>query len=711
MEKKKLSKKIKILIVVTVVLLVLVGAAVFGVFFLKGGTSETFDYTNKKTTYEDDVSSYIESVSDNLGNTVCYNPENAFVAIKRVGKNKYFTPCGKVANRDGNSAVLNVTVRDNSGNSYILNSTDNSAVFKTFEIIEEKNSLTIKFFLYKDEASAKQGVDKNGFSLEVPVEFTTESGNLKVSVDCSKINLSKGLYIEKISILAGLFSVEKALNGEHFVIPDGAGALIDLSSEMPEDVLFDLPVFGSDITVVDRKEGAIIPCYAFAEKKKTNCVIISEGEALATIKCIKHKKVGSGNLYTEFTLTPFSKTEENSVVRLGEQYKGVIAQTYVFADTQTNSYTTLALIARDKFIKKDYLSYDVLYDFGDLPFFVNVIGSTTSYSEPLTTFEDALEIVTLLNSKGVRNIALRFSGALEGGLKGSSIDSSPVLNSLGGNDGLESLVKLASDKRSSVWVDINVFSGGTALTGANGLVKASLYNDVYSYMAEKNIQTVVSCSSIFGKNISSTYNLLNSVKNLNVALNDASFLLFTDSIKNLDRQEMLEFTKEKVGALSVDSALMLDKPALWLMKNASAVFSLPQVTSKENAFGVTTVPLLQMVFHGSVVYGSEPINVTNNGWASILKSVEYGAVPSFLFTYEECNNLSYGAYATLTAQYYSKMKSLKSIQGLEITSHEKLLTGVYKVTYGYNKVVYVNYNDSVVTADGILLSPQDFILV
>ena len=73
--------------------------------------------------------------------------------------------------------------------------------------------------------------------------------------------------------------------------------------------------------------------------------------------------------------------------------------------------------------------------------------------------------------------------------------------------------------------------------------------------------------------------------------------------------------------------------------------------------------------------------------------------------------MSYGTYATLTAHYYSKMKSLKSIQGLEITSHEKLLTGVYKVTYAYNKVVYVNYNDSVVTVEGILLSPQDFILV
>ena len=711
MEKKKLSKKIKIAIIVAVVLLVLAGAAVFGVFFLKGGTAESFDYTSKKTAYENDASFYKESISDTYGNTVCYNPENAFIAIKKADGKSYFTPCGETAKRDKNSAVLNLTVRDNTGNSYILNSTDNSVAFKTFEIKEEKNSLTIIFSLYKDENGAKKGFSKNDFSIEVPVEFTTESGNIKVSVNCAEINLSNGLYIEKLSLLPGLFSVKDALSGEHFVIPDGAGALIDLSAEMPDNVKFDLPVFGADITIEDFKEGAFIPCYALAEKKKTNCVIISEGEALAEIKCTKHKTVGSGNLYTQFTLTPFSSTEENSVVRLGDQYDGEIALTYVFADTETNSYTTLALVARDAFIKKDYLSSDVLYDFGDLPFFVNVIGSVNGYTKPFTTFEDATEIITLLNSKGVRNVALRFSGALDGGLKGDSVDSSPVLKSLGGSEGLKSLVKLANDKRSSVWVDVNTFSGGTALSGANGLVSTSLYNDVYPYMAEKNVKSIISNSSIFGKNISSSYSLLASTENLNATLNDASFLLFTDSNKKLNRQEMLEFTKEKVGALTVNSGLMLDKPALWLMKNASAVYSLPTVTSKENAFGITTVPLLQMVFHGSVIYGSEPVNVTDGSWNAILKLIEYGSVPSFLFTYEECNNLSYGAYATLTGQYYSKMKSLKSIQGMEITSHEKLLAGVYKVTYGYNKVVYVNYNDSVVTVDGILLSPQDFILV
>lgn len=710
MKKFKLTKKVKIIISLVAVLVIAIGVAV-ALLFLNGGTSEQYDLTSKNTLYEDDATKYKEGITDDNGNTLLYNSDNGFVAIKKADNKSYFLPCSKTAKRDGNSAVLKLVLRDKNGNSYILNSTDNSVAFNTFKIAKEKNSLIMTFSFFKDENSAKEGFKKNGFCAEIPLVFSTEDGNIKASINCENINLSNGLIIEKISILPGLFSVNDALNGEHFVIPDGAGALVDLSAEVPENVPFILPVYGSDVAVEAYNEGAFIPCYAYADKKTTNSVIISSGEALATIYCNRNKNVGEGNLYSEFTLTAYSGTNEESSLKIGEQYKGELALTYIFSETEVNSYSTLALIARDYFIKAEYLSDSVKYDFGDLPFFVNVIGSEKGKRKSLTTFEDASEIVSLLNSKGVRNVSLRISGALNGGLRGGSISKSPALTTLGGDEALKNLCEIAKSKKSSVWIDINAFSGGTAIANASGIVKSSLYKDVYPYMAEKDVLTPVSDSSIFGKNISSTYAYVSSFENLNVALNDASFLLFTDTNRNLNRQQMLDFTKEKVSALSISSALMLDKPALWLMKDASCVYSVPQLTSKEGAFGVTTVPLLQMVLHGSVIYGCEPVNAINAGWNSILKSVEYGAVPSFLFTYEECNNLSYGRHATVTAQYYSKLKSLKTIQGTAITSHEKLLTGVYKTTYAYNKVVYVNYNDSVVTVDGILLSPNDFILV
>ena len=708
MKKVKLTKKNKIIIAVVSVIL-LVALVVTGAFLLTGGTIKEYVLSGEKVSFEENTSSYVASVSDNNGNTVFYNPETAFVAIKKASDGKFMLPMGKVASRDKNSSLLNVTVRDRKGNSYVMNSNANSVAFKSFEITEEKNSLQIKFKLFKDAESAKQGFKKAGFCVEIPVVFTTENGNLKVTVNCGEIKCSSGLYVEKLSLLPGLLSVSDALKGEHFIVPDGSGAIVDLSAEIPEDIKLSLDVFGSDIAKKEQSSGATLPCYALCDDKNLVAVLISDGDALSTIHCNRFKAVGSGNLYSEFTLTAVAG--ENTAMKIGKQYEGDVSLTLAFATVEKNSYNTLAIVSRDFFIKKGYLSDALKYDFGDLPFFINVIGSEKGNKNVLTSFEDASEIVSLLNSKGVRNIALKYSGALDGGLEGSTVSKTPVLNSLGGSEGLASLCKIANDQRSSVWVDVNVFTGGSAIGNLEGLVKTSLYNKLYQYMGKEPAETIVSDSSILGKNISNSYALSTSVENLNIALNDASFLLFTDGNVNLNRQEMLELTKENVKSLSINSGLMLSEPALWLMGSASAVYSVPQVASLEGNYAITSVPLLQMVIHGSVVYGGEPVNATKGGWNSILKSIEYGAVPSFLFTYEECNDLSYGAYATQTAQYYSKVKSLKAIQGLSMTSHEKLLNGVYKVTYGYNKVVYINYNKSVITVDGLLLSPQDFILV
>ena len=412
MKKINISKKAKISIIV-VTAVVIVAAVILGIVFLNGGTTEQFNLTKEKASFENDATGYVESVSDNAGNIVTYNPDNAFIAIKKANSKEFFVPCGENAGKDKISAVLNITVRDKKGNSYIMNSTDNSAEFGTFEITEEKNSLTVKFSFYKDEESAKQGFKKTGFCVEIPVVFSTEDGNLKVSVNCAEINCSNGLCVEKISILPGLFSARDARNGEHFVVPDGAGALVDLSVEVPEKFTLSLPVYGTDVAVEEYRDGAYIPCYAFADSKKTNCVIISSGDALAEIICNRSKQIGNGNIYSEFTLTAYSENEAASV-KMGDQYEGEIALTYIFNDTVANSYSTLALVARDAFIKNDYLSDSVQYDFGDLPFFINVIGSEKGNNKTLTTFEDATEIISLLNSKGLRNVALRFSGVLDG---------------------------------------------------------------------------------------------------------------------------------------------------------------------------------------------------------------------------------------------------------------------------------------------------------
>ena len=156
---------------------------------------------------------------------------------------------------------------------------------------------------------------------------------------------------------------------------------------------------------------------------------------------------------------------------------------------------------------------------------------------------------------------------------------------------------------------------------------------------------------------------------------------------------------------------MLSSPAVYLMNQADAVFSVTQTASMEEYGGVTAVPLLQMVLHGSICYGSEPVNLFENSADAVLKAVEYGASPSFIFTYDKCDILDYGVYATQTAKFYSSAKRMLPLMDMKITSHELVVSGVYKITYDYNKVVYVNYNPSVVEVNGILVSAKDFVII
>ena len=155
--------------------MLLVALIVTGAFLLSGGTVKENVLTGKKVSFEDDTSSYKTSVSDSNGNTVLYNAETAFVAIKKSSDNKVLLPMGKVASKDNNSSLLNITVRDRKGNSYIMNSNSNSVEFGTFQITEEKNLLRIVFSFFKDKESAKDGFKLNGFAVQIPVVFTTET--------------------------------------------------------------------------------------------------------------------------------------------------------------------------------------------------------------------------------------------------------------------------------------------------------------------------------------------------------------------------------------------------------------------------------------------------------------------------------------------------------------------------------------------------------
>lgn len=691
----KVKKKIFIPLVCVVVIL----GICCGVFLPRLFTQNTryVDFAQGEYTGCDFGADYKAYVKTDSG-ILYVNPKNGAVAITDNGGKMVFNSHSEDAAQNKLSCIFSIVLRDKLGNSYTKNSTINSAYHKAFKIeSEDENSVTITFSFIEDHLGSVAEI--------IPIKFYESNGGLKVEADTESFTLKEGYCVEKITLLPGLFSVSEPTDECFYTVPDGCGAQIDLTTVAEESFSGTLDVYGSDVTFSEYSQGATLPCFALTKNGVMLTSVIYDGDAISSIY-VKHNKNIGGNLYNTFVVTPYGKVDGKLLK--GESYEGKISQIFYLSTKGEQNYNTVSAIVRDRLTEKGYLPSKMSDKFVDYPFFITAIGSETGKKNSLnTTFENGAEMIALLKSRGVRSIALRFAGAGNDGLNSGAKGCDDVSSVLGGEKEYNNLCDLSTSKNSSVWYDVNF----AVTPNKNGKNEFCLYSDYRTYLAKEKIRSRIGSYNYAYSNISKSYKFVSEIEEGNVCINDLSYLLYTDISGGINRQTALDNLKDKVRSLSVSGGLMLSSPAVYLMNQADAVFSVPQTAAMEEYEGVTTVPLLQMVLHGSICYGSEPVNLFEDSTDAVLKAVEYGASPSFIFTYDKCDVLDYGVYATQTAKFYSSAKRMLPLMDMKITSHELVVSGVYKITYDYNKVVYVNYNPSVVEVNGVLVSAKDFVII
>ncbi|MBR4286432.1 MAG: hypothetical protein IKT55_01865 [Clostridia bacterium] len=701
---KKFSNKIKILVSLVAVFLV---GAILAMLMFPSFTSvsvQNYSYVDEKQIGISDVNFDITIKGDN-GERLGIDSKTASVYLVSPSGKVVFNSRSEDAANHLLASVLNVRLRDKKGNSYTMNSTENSAFFGTF-YIENENSQKIKiiFELFSDEKQSLKGVGGANIFASIPVEIQYKDGGFCWSVDMSNVSLPKNFVVEKLSILPGLFSVGEGVEDAFYTIPDGCGATMNVSTISEKPVILNMGMYGSDVTFYDYSQGAVLPFFAM---KKDNCLvntIITNGDGISELSCEKYS-AGGGYYYNTFNVTACGMIDGK--LKMGEPYEGVVSQTYYVTEDKNADYNDIALRVRESLIKKGYLPESTSGKFIDYPFFVNVLGSDDG-KNVATTFEDAAEITALLQSRGVRNVALRFSGSGKKGLASDSDEATGFSSRLGGKDGYNTMSQKITDSGNSAWLDVNLF---VERAGSKG-IKVPVY-DLASKVAGFKVQKFsLNSTNQVNADISETYKLIDDIKTTDICLNDSSFLLYTDLKNGLNRQEVLDNIREKSGALSVGADLMLSYPAVYLMSEADAVFNIPETAKISVHEGVTEVPILQMVLHGSVIYGGSYTNATNlSSEDALLRVIEYGSVPTFLFTHDASSNLNYSLYASETAKLYAESKALLPVMDMKMTSHEKVVSGVYKITYDYNKVIYVNYNPSVVEVNGIMISAKDYVVI
>ncbi len=692
MTKIKSKKKIIIPVCIIAIIAVLCGSVAF---FLPEKEIEQYNFTKGKQKGETFGEAYTPYVISG-DNTLYVNEKTSAVAIADKTGNVVFNSHSTAAAKDKLACVLSVTFRDKAGNVYIKNSTDNSASSGKFTVsTEHKNDVTLTF----------EFVENKIVTETIPVKFYNENGGFKAEINTADVILQDGFCIEKLSILPGLFSENNPQKQSFYTVPDGCGAQVDLLTSVKKAYSKALPVYGSDVTFGEYAQGATLPCFSMTKNKSLLTVVVDEGDAISEI-FVKHNKGVGGSLYNTFSVTSYGRV--NGKLKKGSSYEGKISQTYYLTKDSYNNYNTSSALVRDALIDKGYLPSKMSSKFVDFPFFITAIGSENGKKNTVyTDFENSSEMLALLKSRGVRCMALRVAGAGEKGLNTGSYNAHKMSEALGGINEYNNLCKVATDKNSTVWYDVNL----AVTPKEKGDNSTNLYGDLRAYLSKPGMKSSVDSYNYVYNNISSVYKLSTQLEGGAVCINDLSYLLYTDISGKVNRQTALDNLKDKTTALGVNGGLMLSKPAVYLMNQADAVFEMPEKSSLEEYDGVKNVPLLQLVLHGSVCYGSQPINLNADGTYAVLKAVEYGASPSFIFTHSNCAVLDYGVYSSQIAKYYSSAKRMLPLMDMKITSHEQVVSGVYKITYDYSKVVYVNYNPSVVEVNGILVSAKDFVVI
>jgi hypothetical protein len=181
-----------------------------------------------------------------------------------------------------------------------------------------------------------------------------------------------------------------------------------------------------------------------------------------------------------------------------------------------------------------------------------------------------------------------------------------------------------------------------------------------------------------------------------------------------DRIDALNIYQE---ILKLSDTVMLSQPSMPYLAYVNYYQGMPMMHSNLY-FYTDQVPLLPMIFFGVFPYFAPPLNFNALGITKVLQMIDYGMLPHYILTHEKTERMREtrsNVYFTTTfdtfkddihAQYRFIYDILSLVSGEIMISREMLLLGVSKVTYSNGVSIIINYTQSSVEVDSIVMLPQ-----
>lgn len=649
-----------------------------------------------------------------------------------------------------NSGAATATLEIVSGDTlYKLNTQDNSVSFQNAQCSFADDALSVTYILTPDTATAhKEKYEKGDIAFKLVVNYQIKDGSVYVSAKYENLVADSDAKLTKLSLLNFFGAYSEPQQGDYIFVPDGSGALIKTDTRDDSfDSELSFPVYGGDAASGHANSGtanALIPAYGMKQGNNAFVTIINSGDAIATVSA---DRVRGGNDFYEagvsFDITPCTESKGKFYMS-SESYDGDIGLCIRFLGGSNADYTGMAAAAREQLIRERILSTRTAEEQEYLPLDLTVIGVSddTLFSfkrlnlkkeKTFTDFEQALDMLTRMKSKGINSIKLRYKGALTGGTDQSSIMTASLLARLGTRSDLKDLVEYVNAQNMEMYLDVNLLSAAKGDSFSSGKTAGSIFSKKAEYNAinksplgkDKYAKRLLGMKYV-ERSIIEILRDTRFSQFTGFCLNDVGSLLYSDYKNGFNRQESAEMISEQLPSLTANMKLMTDNGNFRVIKNVSFISHLPTSASQSRSAYVS-VPFLQLVLHGIVGYSGEPLNFSENAKTSFLRCVEYGASPAYEWTYsdtyadkknksDEDSTDTFGVYyenwiASASESYERADAALKDLQASRMTSHSEIMGGVFCTEYDTGAKIYVNYTESDVTVSGITVPAGDFIRI
>lgn len=682
--------------------------------------------------------SYIMLVDGRLGNLGLKNKATGYIwwsSPLGAARDKVATPL--LVNELRSSNTLRYGIPSKRSNNNVLRSGTDDCEIKVSDV---KNGVKVTYYY-----------NKAGFSF--PVEYTLEEDCLKASLKVSDIKEPKDEKIATEVTLMSSFGAASDTEDGCFVIPDGSGALVRFNNNKTMDTnAYQQRVYGNDVTVVPTSRGAVteqiyLPVYGIVKEDNAMLVVASKGDSNAYISAQVSKQSNSSYNLCNFTFIlrgtdTFYMSGNNSdkltVFENGDIKSDDIELRYYPISKKGASYVDVADRYRQYLIEEDGVKpksskaamYVDLY--GGTLKKKPVLGIPVTLKQPVTKYDEALEILTELKNKGVDDMVVSYNGWTNDGIRRKVDTGASPSGTLGGKSSFNKLTDFIGENGFEFYPassSRDFYSGNGYYSFTSTCVRVSgSYSRIVSYDRaygipdgfKKNMSLL--SPSYYGEvygDIASSYAKAGL---LGAAVDNAASSLYGDyGKKDISRYKAMTLAEEAFGKLSdsLDNGFIADGANAYALPYVSHITNVPLSSSRFDIFN-EDVPFYQIVMHGLVPYSTTPVNGDADPSQLLLMAAATGSSLSYDMIYNETSKLkdtdydryyyaNYHYWADTAAEEYKLLAPLldsvsdSTITGYDVSDDGSLIT----TTFSNGTVVKTDLVNKTVEYGGNKLSLAD----